>query len=401
MKQCDLKLYSQRLAYILRHSKTVERQFGGWVNMSDVMNQTGYQADIIKEIVRMDKKGRFEIDETNNCIRALYGHSVKVDMGYKEVEPPSTLMHGTTPDAAQHILSDGLSSRSRQFVHLTDDMDIAISTGKRHGDDTTVLCVDAEMMHKDGFKFYNPAPHIWLVSSVPAQYYLQPFGNIFEEINEDLFKRKSVCIIDLDPHRVNILKLNKIAEYSDCYHISDYEAKDWYTLTMVFVNEYDDWKRWQSSIEKIKAETPNFILFYTYDVQEELNIGIPYIKTTMHYEAILRIMNFILFEGNPLPIDYFDFCTWVLRGDKNGVLTSFNVFDANKNNRFLDYFKDLNIDKCNELLIHFTLPTRAGDTAQFSACIKDLITAVPENIKCIWGYSYADTWDLGVSIFEK
>jgi len=398
MRQNDLKLCSQRLAYILRHSKTIERQFGGWINISDVIDQSGYQPDVIDEIVRMDKKGRFEFDKTNNLIRALYGHSVEVNMGYTEVKPPSMLLHGTATYATQQILQDGLNPRSRQFVHLTDDLDMAISTGKRHGD-SSILSIEAKKMYEDGYKFYNPVPNVWLVSSVPVKY-IETMGEIFEEVNENLLNHKQLCVVNIDDHEITLPKSLGIRNYSDLCHISQYRAKDSYRLIILLVNEYDDWQKWRSNIMKIKAESPNFLLFYTYEVREELDIDVPYIRTTLNPEVILKIMDSILYGGDPLPISFNDFIALLLRGGKTGVLSSFNVYDAYRNNQFLDYIKRHD-NKRKNMIIHFTIPTRANDSSQFAACIQDSLASIPSNIDFVWGCSFVDDSDLSVSIFVQ
>lgn len=398
MKQSDIERCSHKLAYLLRHDKTIERQSGGWVEISVVMNQTGYKADMIKEVVTLDKKGRFEIDEANNLIRALYGHSVSVNMGYPEVPPPSKLLHGSAANAIQQIMRDGLNPRSRQFVHLTDDFDMAFNTGERHGD-STVLNIDAYKMYQDGFKFYNPVPHVWLVSSVPPQY-IEPIGALFKEENNNMLTQKSLCIINLSPHGVSMPNLCNIADYSDFYHISQYDMKEWYNLIIIFVNEYDDWKSWKTEVEKIKSRTANFILFYTYEVHENLDIDVPYFKTTLYPNEILRIMDSVLYGGDPMPIDYYDFTALILKNENLGELSSFKVYDAYGGNQLLDYIKRLG-DSRKTLLIHFTIPTRVSDMHKLVADIQESIAAIPQEISFVWGCSFANDWDVHVSIFEK
>lgn len=169
MKMNDLKRYGKRLAYVLRHDGNIVRGLGGWVAISEVAGCTNLPSEIISEIVSTDTKGRYEIDSEARRVRALYGHSVEVEMDYEEAIPPALLLHGSSEKSVAAILSEGINSRSRQFVHLTDDMGLAVATGKRHGK-VAVLTVDAQRMHEDRFSFYNPLPHIWLVSSVPARY---------------------------------------------------------------------------------------------------------------------------------------------------------------------------------------------------------------------------------------
>lgn len=399
MGQNNLKLCSKKLAYILRHSKTIDRQLGGWIDISEVVNHTGYPADVIKEIVNVDAKRRFEIDETNNLIRALYGHSVQVNLEYPEVQPPTTLLHGTASAAVGLIMSNGLCPRSRQFVHLTDDFDMAINSGKRHGD-SIVLNIEADKMCKDGYKFYNPAPHVWLVSSVLPQY-IKLMNEKFQEINTIFLTKKTLCIVDLNPNGTLSANAGKIADYSDYCHITQYKAKDWYELIIVLANENDDWRYWESQVEKIKEESPTFILFYTYRVQPNLDSSVPYLKTLLHPDEILRLMDLILYRGKPLPIDYYDFKALLLRNKKNGILSSFNVYDTNKNNQFIDYIKRLGKSNCKHLLIHFTIPTRVNDKSKLASCIQASIASIPPNINFVWGCSSASGCDLRVSIFEK
>ena len=70
---------------------------------------------------------------------ALYGHSVPVDLGLKCKVPPVQLYHGTSTKASIDILEYGILPMSRNFVHLTDDKDIAIEVGRHHGNQTAVV----------------------------------------------------------------------------------------------------------------------------------------------------------------------------------------------------------------------------------------------------------------------
>ena len=182
MKQNDFEFSSRQLAYLLRHSEGICRLQGGWVSIADAMRHTRLKRTVIMEIVKDDKKGRFEINTKADCVRALYGHSVNVEMGYEEVAPPRVLLHGTDRYAADKILQEGLNTRSRQYVHLTDNMDMAFDVGSRHGE-VVVLGIDAERMQADGIKFYNPVRSIWLTSSVPTQY-IKIFGRIQDGVDD-------------------------------------------------------------------------------------------------------------------------------------------------------------------------------------------------------------------------
>ena len=54
----------------------------------------------------------------------------------------------------ESILLSGLLPQQRQYVHLTDDPDTALETGRRYGKPVR-LTVDSQKMIEDGFKFYQ------------------------------------------------------------------------------------------------------------------------------------------------------------------------------------------------------------------------------------------------------
>lgn len=59
---------------------------------------------------------------------------------------------------------------SRDYVHLSSNLDTAIQVGKRHGD-PVVLEVDAKRMHEDGIPFYLSQNGVWLVDKVDPKYF--------------------------------------------------------------------------------------------------------------------------------------------------------------------------------------------------------------------------------------
>lgn len=160
---------SKRIAYFLRHDKDYSFEVGGWRAVSDLCLNHSFSLEDIINIVLHDDKGRFELNHDNTKVRALYGHSVKIDLQLKEEVPPKQLLHGTASKYIESIHRTGLTSCSRRFVHLTEDEDVAIKTGSRHGD-PIVLVIDSQTMITDGYKFYHTDNGIWLTTEVPSQY---------------------------------------------------------------------------------------------------------------------------------------------------------------------------------------------------------------------------------------
>lgn len=159
---------SQKLSYLLRHDKTYTFETGGWRSVADLVSKD-LSFEKLCTLVDNDSNGRFELNDDKTKIRALYGHSVPVNMNYVCCTPPEILYHGTSGNAEISILEDGLKPRARNYVHLTNSYDSAIETGARHGV-PVVSEIKAFEMFKEGYKFYNPTGKIWLVSEVPSRF---------------------------------------------------------------------------------------------------------------------------------------------------------------------------------------------------------------------------------------
>ena len=163
------------LSLILRHKpETVGISLDpyGWADVSqliDGINATSkYSIDMktLEEIVRTDSKQRYSFSPDKTRIRANQGHSVKVDVGLEQSEPPEILFHGTGEKYVSSILSQGLKPQSRLYVHLSKDTQTAVSVGSRHGK-PCVFEVKAGDMHRRGYKFFISANGVWLTESVP------------------------------------------------------------------------------------------------------------------------------------------------------------------------------------------------------------------------------------------
>ena len=166
-----MKAKSKKLSYILRHQDTKAILPGGWIPVDLALGEVGISMDELKKIVSQNDKGRYELSSNNTLIRALYGHSVEVDLDYVPLTPPDILFHGTAMKSYTSIIENGIMSRNRQFVHLSEDKETAISVGQRHGN-PIVLEIDASKMLQDGCVFYNPKEGIWLTDLVKPEYIL-------------------------------------------------------------------------------------------------------------------------------------------------------------------------------------------------------------------------------------
>ena len=157
------------LAFRLRHDSEYKFHKNAWRDVTDLIEHHGYTLDELCEIVATDTKQRYELSDNMQMIRALYGHSVQVEMDYQEVVPPATLYHGTAQKNIESILSNGITPHKRLFVHLSEDRETALTVGNRHGK-AIILTIDAKRMHEEGVKFFRPQNGLWLTNYIHPCY---------------------------------------------------------------------------------------------------------------------------------------------------------------------------------------------------------------------------------------
>lgn len=179
----DYRRLSKFCSLVLRHAP---HDFGldpderGAVPLADLLDvvrgvrrHAEATADDLREMVRTSDKQRYELypaeGEQPERIRARYGHSYQ-QVEYEPATPPAELWHGTGSAALEAILADGLKPMSRQYVHLTDDVEIARLVGQRHKGKLTLLRVDATAAHAAGVVFHNPGPRVFLCGPLAATF---------------------------------------------------------------------------------------------------------------------------------------------------------------------------------------------------------------------------------------
>lgn len=169
------KQLSKLLSLVLRHKPEklgILLDENGWTDIDILINRMHLhsfqfiRADI-ERIVEENDKQRFSIKD--NKIRANQGHSVKVDLGLKECDPPDILYHGTVDFALDSIFDEGLKPMGRHHVHLSEDFHVARKVGSRRGK-PAVLFIRTNQMKADGIKFYLSENNVWLTDHIPPKY---------------------------------------------------------------------------------------------------------------------------------------------------------------------------------------------------------------------------------------
>ncbi len=173
----QIKKHSKFLSLLLRHKpETVGLKLDeqGWADTNELLlkiNQTGRQVsfELLDKIVEENDKKRFVFNEDKSRIRAAQGHSLNVNLDYKPITPPDILYHGTIAKTAELIQISGIKKMQRHQVHLSADTETAKIVGARRGK-PVILTVDAQRMHKDGYKFFQSDNGVWLTDFVPSEY---------------------------------------------------------------------------------------------------------------------------------------------------------------------------------------------------------------------------------------
>lgn len=165
------------ISLILRHKPEVinsDVDKHGYMDVNQLIkgvNESGrnLNIDILKDIVKTDKKGRYSFNSDYSKIRANQGHSIDVDVELEECRPPKVLYHGTATRFMDSINKEGLKKMSRLYVHLSDNIETALQVGKRHGE-VCVLTIDSEKMFNNGYNFYLSKNGVWLIDFIPSEY---------------------------------------------------------------------------------------------------------------------------------------------------------------------------------------------------------------------------------------
>lgn len=172
---------SKLLSRVLRHDPsaigiTLDSQ--GWADVNDLLdklarNRRKISRDQLEHVVETNNKRRFIISEDGTRIRANQGHSIKIDLGLTPTPPPESLYHGTATRFLDSIREKGLIPGSRQYVHLSDNLQTAHQVGSRHGK-PVILFVESGKMHQEGNRFYLSENGVWLTDSVPIDFITIP-----------------------------------------------------------------------------------------------------------------------------------------------------------------------------------------------------------------------------------
>jgi len=167
---------SKKLSYLLRHNpEDLDMNIQGWVSVDKLIDRLDITLEDLEDEAKSDGKQRFDLDLSNNKMRANQGHSIEwVELDLERTEPPYYLFHGTKKESADSIRKEGMKKQTRNHIHLSTDIETAWDVGKRYSkkDLPEILIIKALDMYEDGYDFFLSKNNVWLSDYIPPKYIL-------------------------------------------------------------------------------------------------------------------------------------------------------------------------------------------------------------------------------------
>jgi len=164
---------SKGMAFHLRHDALLERDAGGWALLEDLQQRLSpaHPVEVLAAVATDREERRFEIKAGR--IRAKYGHSIPAELDYDPPKVTTRLYHASPWASANHIIDSraGVLPMSRQFVHLSDDIEEAVANGIRTGQPLVYSVssgADAGILQAHGSTFLSRGIPMRELSVVPV-----------------------------------------------------------------------------------------------------------------------------------------------------------------------------------------------------------------------------------------
>ena len=168
------KSLSKFISLILRHKPEtigIKLDENGWADVNELLAGVKINFVTLERIVRENDKQRFTFNDDKTKIRANQGHSLQVDVELEEKFPPQFLYHGTIERYAKFIDEQGILKGNRLYVHLSADIETAKKVAARRKGDKVIYKIAAQIMQRDGYKFFQSKNGVWLTDFVPPKYF--------------------------------------------------------------------------------------------------------------------------------------------------------------------------------------------------------------------------------------
>ena len=305
MKKLDDTRLGRFLSLVLRHKPEIidiSLDKNGWADVEELIEKiklSGRYIDIkiLERIVIENDKKRYRFNDDKTKIRAIQGHSIKIESCFQEMNPPDILYHGTSKKYLENIVEKGILKRKGQYVHLFSNIKTAVNVGGRHGE-SLVLTIDTEAMRKKGYKFYLSDNGIWLSNNIPSEFItvtnIEDFLKRYTYIKQEIKRIKKLAMkgSPMEQFELALLYEKGLGVRQDYY-------KAFRLYNAVIDNEYSYDNHYDRITEYIAA------LYKLGELYEKgLGVKQDYVEAKIHYrnsasyfyeETLLRI------KEKPLP----------------------------------------------------------------------------------------------------
>jgi putative RNA 2'-phosphotransferase len=172
----SLKTPAKHLTKLLRHDpEKLKMDKYGYISVKDITKKLNITPSELRIISDQDDKGRFAFSKDGEKIRATQGHSIKgLEIEMQEVSNKDVeLYHGTSESNWNKIQESGsIAPMSREYVHLSGDIETAEKVGLRHAKnkkDLVILSLTSEDLFKLNINIYVSENGVFQVKEVPAK----------------------------------------------------------------------------------------------------------------------------------------------------------------------------------------------------------------------------------------
>lgn len=175
MSDFEVEKLGRMMAAILRHGKfSLDMNDQGYVSIQAVVDSIRdhnprakwLRPFHIDALALTDPKGRYQI--RGNFVRAMYGHTVKLDLRLSTENIPEFLYYPASVDDVSTIMEEGLYPTDRAMVHLSATYDDAFSAGEARMDSPTILVIDSARSADEGCPIGKASKTVFLCDKVPA-----------------------------------------------------------------------------------------------------------------------------------------------------------------------------------------------------------------------------------------
>lgn len=178
----ELEAISRIITGILRHFPEkfdVHVDEKGWAKIEDIVEGIRnkerkfrwLKPQHVEAFVLTDPKGRFQMDNVERKVRAVYGHSINVDLSdLPNDNLPDKLFYAIVPEEEEFISEIGIKPGERKWVHLSKTYDEAYIAGRHRSDDPLVFEINVKDATENGVEIHRATKTIYISKDIPPQF---------------------------------------------------------------------------------------------------------------------------------------------------------------------------------------------------------------------------------------